>query len=360
MGVFPHVGIVFPGVNDLKVADAIDDLPIRGVFENKDIAKNIDLISGVEDKETQIIIVGDGSSTYFAIESEIRKQLINYRDVTVDFVVDNKIENLIEKLALRKQKYLFLTTIGQITSKSGSLLSPETVVSEISKIGNFVIFTMEDGYFFDGVVGGYVTSGKLQGESAARLALQFQKDRSMENLRNVTRSPNAYLFDHSELVRHDISLPQAVEEKSEFRNIMLGFYERHRLSIIWTLAVISALLALTLVMTVVSRFRQKEVKRSQEIARVAIIERYQNAMVKWSRVNHDNIVAAFNMATEISAVTLDVKRVSIWLYNEDKTQIDCQSLFIDGEGHTQGGVLSKTNIPEYFSALDSGRRLAGY
>jgi diguanylate cyclase (GGDEF)-like protein len=267
-------------------------------------------------------------------------------------------EELIEVLSSRSQKYLFLTSIGEIKGHTGLLLNPETVVAEIIAMGKFATFTMEDSYFFDGVIGGYVTSGELQGEQAARITLGLQKDDGVHQIDNIIESPNTYIFDRSALNRLGITLSDRVNEQAIFHNIPPTFYEKNRSLIL----VVSTLLIVTSI-TIISfiyylRIKKREDSRRREEKRTAQLERFQNAMIAWSKSSHENIGAAFKKATEISAKTLDVKRVGIWLYNEAKTGIECRVMYIKGEGYTSGEVLLKADFPRYFYAMETGRRIA--
>jgi diguanylate cyclase (GGDEF)-like protein len=354
---YPDAPVIFSGVNDYSIINDIESLPIRGVFEKKDILKNLDLIHGLDKEGAEIIILGDGSSTYRVIETAIRQQLSRYPNIRVEFIIQNNMEELIEVLSSRKQEYLFLTSIGEIRGHTGLLLNPETVVSEIVDMGKFAIFTMEDSYFFDGVIGGYVTSGELQGEQAARLTLGLQRDTGVHQFDNVLDSPNTYIFDRSALNKLGITLSDEVNQKAIFHNIPPTFYEKNRSPIL----VISTLLIVTSI-TIISflyflRIKKREDGRKREIKRTAQLERYQNAMIAWSKSSHENIGDAFKMATEISANTLDVKRVGIWLYNEAKTSLECRVMYISGEGHSSDGILLKADFPRYFSAMETGRRI---
>jgi len=354
---YPGTPVIFSGVNDYRIIKGMKSLPIRGVFEKKDISKNLDLILDLDKKDAEIIILGDDSNPYSVIDSEISHQLANYPDIKVIFLTENNVEKLTEDLRHRDQKYLFLNTIGGIRSNEGLLLNPEVIVSEIVAAGNFTIITLEDTYFYDGVLGGYVTSGKLQGKEAAKLALDLQKDIRIQQIENIVDSPNSYIFDQSELNKLKISLPDAVREQTEFHNIPPSFYARNHIFILTVLTLMSVII-MTLVGSIfTSRIRKNIKARKQEEKRTAQIERYQNAMIEWSKLSHENISDAFKKATEISSNTLDVERVSIWLYNELKTDIVCRTMYISGEGHSSGGVLSKADFPGYFSAVDAGLRL---
>jgi diguanylate cyclase (GGDEF)-like protein len=354
---YPDAPVIFSGVNDYSIIDDIESLPVRGVFEKKDILRNLDLIHALDKKDAEIIILGDGSSTYRVIETAIRQQLEKYPDIRVEFIVQNNMEELTEVLTKRSQKYLFLTSIGEIKGHSGLLLNPETVVAEIVGLGKFEIFTMEDSYFFDGVIGGYVTSGELQGVAAAGLTLGMQKDNGIHQIDNILDSPNTYIFDQSELIKLRISLPDEVNEQAIFHNIPPTFYDKNRTLIL----VISTLLIVTSI-TIASfvfflRTKKRKDRRRREEKRTTQLERYQNAMIAWSGASHENIEDAFKKATEISATTLDVNRVGIWLYDEARTSIECRVMYVCGEGHSSGSVLFKADFPRYFATIETGRRI---
>jgi len=354
---YPDAPIIFSAVDDYSIIDDIESLPIRGVFEKKDILRNLDLIHGLDKKNAEIIVLGDGSSTYQVIETAIRQQLSKYPDIRVEFIVRNNMEKLIEDLTARSQKNLFLTSIGEIKGHTGLLLNPETVVAEIVDLGKFNIFTMEDSYFFDGVIGGYVTSGELQGKKAARLTLGMQKDSGIHQVENIIDSPNTYIFDRSELIRLGMSLPEEVSEKAIFYNVPPTFYEKNR-----TLILVISTLMIVASITVISflfflRIKKREDERKREEKRTAQLERYQNAMIAWSKASHENIGDAFKKATEISANTLKVKRVGIWLYNDARTSIECRIMYVSGEGYSSGGEFLKADFPRYFSAMETGRRI---
>jgi PAS domain S-box-containing protein/putative nucleotidyltransferase with HDIG domain len=61
---------------------------------------------------------------------------------------------------------------------------------------------------------------------------------------------------------------------------------------------------------------------------------------------------AFRAITEASARTLQVDRVSVWLFTEDRDAIQCMDLYeLDQDGHTSGALLKKADVPDFFRAL---------
>lgn len=73
----------------------------------------------------------------------------------------------------------------------------------------------------------------------------------------------------------------------------------------------------------------------------------------------DDVNATARRITESLVDAIDVARASIWLYNADKSTIECLDLFIRGKNeHSSGMVLNAADFPNYFKAVASQRTLA--
>lgn len=65
------------------------------------------------------------------------------------------------------------------------------------------------------------------------------------------------------------------------------------------------------------------------------------------------------LALETAARTLDVERISVWLFNDDRTLLQCRHLYEKGaDRHSSGIDLEAARYPHYFSALSEGLFLA--
>ena len=64
--------------------------------------------------------------------------------------------------------------------------------------------------------------------------------------------------------------------------------------------------------------------------------------------------AFFSIVTQRAVETLNVARVSIWMFDIDNKVIRCKKLFdIRDDAWSEGSVLKKDDYPEYFSALEN-------
>jgi PAS domain S-box-containing protein len=71
-----------------------------------------------------------------------------------------------------------------------------------------------------------------------------------------------------------------------------------------------------------------------------------------------DLASTLREITEAASQTLNIARVNIWLYNEDRTKISCINSYELATGlHTSGMELAAVDYPEYFKALDEERTI---
>jgi len=87
--------------------------------------------------------------------------------------------------------------------------------------------------------------------------------------------------------------------------------------------------------------------------------RPQEALVELFKSLTPDLRDAFRRITEQGARVLDVERVSIWLYDEPRTAIVCEDLYLRSrDKHEHGTRLASVDFPRYFSALEENRTVA--
>ncbi|MBW8327923.1 MAG: EAL domain-containing protein [Thiobacillus sp.] len=257
--VFPGVPVFFSGVNNYDIRPQLDPARITGVFEKKEIAPNLRLMRQIDPDIREIVIVGDATETYRAIEGEIRQELARHSDIRATFLSSNRIDDLTGQLKGRKERFVFLTTLGAVTDRDGrTLMLPETI-DAIVKAGQFVVFSMEDAYLYPGVLGGYLTSGPRQGAAAARLLIRHLGGTPVSALPPIVASPNEHIVDEAELLKAGLTLPQDIKGRVTLVNTLPSFYEANRpiiLGTLYALIVLSLLSLLTSLLLFVRKNRQ--------------------------------------------------------------------------------------------------------
>ncbi|MEK7867276.1 MAG: ATP-binding protein [Planctomycetota bacterium] len=78
-------------------------------------------------------------------------------------------------------------------------------------------------------------------------------------------------------------------------------------------------------------------------------------------LEQQDLAGAMRGITEAASETIEAERVSIWLYDEERTRIRCVDLFERGKReHTSGAELLARDYPAYFRALETSRVIAAH
>jgi two-component system, NtrC family, sensor kinase len=107
--------------------------------------------------------------------------------------------------------------------------------------------------------------------------------------------------------------------------------------------------------------KQKQVESAlrERAAQLRTQNQVLNRLTKHAAVTQGILEFATQAITEATATTLDVERVSIWLYDRSKIRLDCIELYqLSVDTHSQGIQLYATDYPNYFKALEQGESIA--
>src|SRR5215475_1698501 len=86
---------------------------------------------------------------------------------------------------------------------------------------------------------------------------------------------------------------------------------------------------------------------------------FQTALVELSRDESFALKDCVERVCGVSASVLDVARVSVWLFNDEHTELCCEHLFDRGRNtHECGAVLPVVQYPRYFEAMEQCRTIA--
>jgi len=252
--IFPGVPVFFSGINNYDIRNSIDSSYYTGVFELKDVTPNLKWLLSMDKAANDLVFIGDGSNTYKAIEGDARKELSPFK-LRTTFIVEKRLDIVLSQLHTLPGKYVFLTTIGGMVDANGEVLSLRDIMKSLVKTGRIII-SMEDGYIREGVLGGYVTSGHNQGQSAANLFLSYLNGKQIIDIHPVLKSPNAWMFDDLVLTQYKIILPDSIKSQAVLLNPRTSIYENYRTLIIVSLVCIAILLFIVITVSLIIMLRK--------------------------------------------------------------------------------------------------------
>jgi len=89
--------------------------------------------------------------------------------------------------------------------------------------------------------------------------------------------------------------------------------------------------------------------------------RRQSALLKLSRDEVSDLDQLLPRITKEDAHALQVERVSIWFFNNDKSEIVCQNLYnLSKDSYEKGNILKSSKYPHYFQAIQQSHNVAAF
>ena len=213
--------IVFSGLNNPDEYRNGRNSNVTGVYEIKDISGTLSLARQITPLTNSIIFLGDGGTTDQAIDNRIHPQL---EQAGITHIHQPDIEKVLDTLRTIKPAVIVLTTIGGMHDSSGQLLSLQQIINTIAATGHKIL-VMEDTYLLSGVMGGYITSGNLQGTTAAKLALRVIKGEAAKDIKPVTDSRSELVLDWNMLQKPNQPFDAALLKKAKIINKPLPFLQ---------------------------------------------------------------------------------------------------------------------------------------
>ncbi len=227
--IFTDTPIVFCGINnfDKKVFKSSNiHKRTTGVVEEVDIEKNIDLILDLHPNLTKLLVINDTTTTGQGMKKEFFKAYEKHKStIDVEYIDTFKIEDLQKKVReLDKNSVILFMLLHK--DKTGKVFTFKDGLKAIEKNSDVPVYGLWDFYLNRGLVGGFVTHSKSQGESAARMAKYVLNGKPISSLPILEKSPNSFIFDYKKLDYFEIDISQ-LPQKSIIQNEPRTFYENY-------------------------------------------------------------------------------------------------------------------------------------
>jgi PAS domain S-box-containing protein len=268
---FPEVPVVFCGVNYFEPESLRGQTAFTGVNEEADLAAGIELALQLHPETRRIVVVNDTTPSGRQVRRRLNQLLAEGR-FEVEFrlweeVTMGTLERWVANLD--SGDLLFYTFF--IRDEAGGFFEFDESIARIAASCPVPIYGAWDFNLGYGIVGGMLTSGYLQGESAAGLAVRVLSGEPPERLPVVMESPNQYMFDYKQLQRFGIDITDLPPD-SIIINQPYNIYSEHR-TLIWGVLIAIILLhfiIFSLILNILRRRRaEAAVKKSEETLRAS-------------------------------------------------------------------------------------------
>jgi len=200
---FPNTPVIFCGINYFQDSDIKDNHLYTGVIELVDVQKTIEIALKLQPNVRKIVIINDNTVTGKANKKLLDDVIPNFPFIEFTFFEDMNMSEIQDRVAtLPNDAIIFLMSFNK--DKSNNIYSYEESIRIIAEKATVPIYGIWDFYLGQGIVGGMLTSGYYQGETAANLLLRILNDEKPQNIPVVKKSPNKYMFDYNYLTKYNI------------------------------------------------------------------------------------------------------------------------------------------------------------
>jgi len=285
---FPGVPIVFCGIDYFRDSLIAGQRGITGVVEEHDLKGTIEIALRLHPRTRRVAVISDITpSGQILLErfAKLKPQLRS--DVEFIELADVTVPELSQALRRLGDDALVLH-LSYYRDREGRALSWRESIALVARNCNLPIYTAWDYKVGSGVVGGVVTSGRLQGLNAARMAARILRGESVDAIPILRKSPNVPMFDYVQLRRFGIN-PSDLPAGSIVINRPGSFYARHK-TLVWSVASVIGGLTALVGLLAVNAVRRRHAEATQR----ALFEGVPDAVFvhdEQGRILHCNQVA---------------------------------------------------------------------
>lgn len=339
---FGEVPTVFAGINDYEPALIAGLSQITGIPEEVSIEETLRLVFDFF-PAGRLIVLGDGTLTYRRNEAVLRRALERIDDDRpVEIYPEVSLEQ-VERLAggIQSTDAVFLAS---------SVLETDGTVADFHRAGTIVsdlmpvpVFVMWDFFMGTGVAGGYLVSGREQGQAAAEIARRILAGTSVDTIPVQSSTPRSWIFDMDPLRNAGIDQSR-LPERSTLYNEEPSFWSEYNSEVSWVAALVMVLGTLVALLI--------ESRRNRAVAARHLQESLSEKEILLKEIHHrvkNNLQVISSILNMQSSFISDEQSLN---YFKD-CEIRVQSMALVHEQLYQSDSLARIHLPSYLEELMS-------
>ena len=341
---FGDIPLVFCAVNSLDVLSSRPE-KCTGVLESYDIKATLEIAFKLHPTTRKVLVINDVTTSGKANIERLEKTIpaLSVKP-EMEYLQDCSMAEVLERVATLDDDTIILL-FSFLRDHNNQFFSFKESCRMICSTSRRPVFGIWDFYLGEGIAGGMLTSGNMQGKEAARLALEILEGQDPESLPISTRGANTYMFDDKVLRKYDLNA-ELLPASSTVINRQELSRGQYRLALGFTLV----LLAVFIVLIGGLGWKNREHKRRQkELEKEALTDPLTGAL------NRRSCLQCIDM--QIAASKMSGKGFSLCYVDlDDLKQVN------DGFGHYEGDryiLLVSTLIQNNIRNTDALCRVGG-
>lgn len=245
---FSNAPIVFSGINTkgLETLGA-NETNFTGVLEILDPKATIEAALSLNPSIDTLYLIYDNTESGVStgmlciqaaqeVDSRIKIESLNH-------MTSYEIVDYVEQAS--KNTMILVTTYSEDINHQ--YVHHQLFCEELYAVSPVPIYHIYDFANNHGILGGYLTSGRLHGMEAGKLAIQILNGNDVSSLPIIQNSSNHYTFDYSLIKEYKLNLDDFPEDSTYF-NEPFSFFKTYRDLVIFVAVIFSLMLCFTLIL----------------------------------------------------------------------------------------------------------------
>jgi len=254
---FPRIPLVFCGVENIDIATSKN---ITGIVKSDDLEKTYELARQLHQDITNVVAICDqtsvGKSRFERFKTIVKKVS---PEIKFTQLFPNSIPNLIKNVKqIQENSIVFFLHFAEDTHKNQ--YSPSNIINIFQPYLKAPLYTAWYYPKANGVLGGKMVNGLMQGKLAADMVVEILKGKSVDRIPTIQKSPNTYFFNYQQMKRFNIHFSDLPGGSVITHKPTTFFYKyRHLIS---TISLIFVLLLGVVLILFANIVRRKKAERS--------------------------------------------------------------------------------------------------
>ncbi len=252
--------VAFCGVNDFDDSIIRGHPEITGVAEIFSARETVELALSLHPETVEIYIINDYLKTGRAWQRDIAEELAPLEGrVRIRYSQNLSMEELTATIGELPENSIILLGV-YYSDRDGRFSTYEETGKIISRASSVPIYCLVEFNLYEGVIGGKLISGVIQGRRMAEMGLRILGGEAPENIPVLKEGANHFVFNHSGLERFGIS-EGALPEGALVVNRPFSVYREYFLEI-WISIALFCILVLALITLMINIMARKKAESS--------------------------------------------------------------------------------------------------
>ena len=205
---FTGIPLVFCGVNDYVPSLMRGMSPITGVAEAQDSSGTLGMALNHFPKTRDVFVLHDYTDSGLAFRRELEAALGRFPGVTVSFFRDEPVARTLEQLRAVPKDSLILI-LSYAVEKTGRTFTQAEAARLVSDASPVPVYGVHAAQLGNGVIGGRMLSGELQGSKAAELVVRILQGESASAIPVLTKNISSVMLDYQAATHYGLNLETA-------------------------------------------------------------------------------------------------------------------------------------------------------